>query len=131
MPKDFQSLRCLAESNGYSNRMLQNSKKFPSNEKYGLTSQIQRAAVSISANIAEGQSRQHTKEFLHHLSIAYRLLAELETHVQIAKRLSYITTNELEELLNKTSTIGRILNGLRKSLEKRLISVNGYKNNYD
>ncbi len=127
MTKDFKSYRDLDAWQKAMDMVIEcykKVKKFPSNEKYGLTSQIQRAAVSIPANIAEGQSRQHTKEFLHHLSIAYGSLAELETHVQIAERLSYITTNELEELLNKTSTIGRILNGLRKSLEKRLISDN-------
>jgi four helix bundle protein len=65
-------------------------KKFSKAENYGLMSQLQRAAVSIPANIAEGRERQHTKEFLQHLSIAYGSLAELETHLQIAQRLHYL-----------------------------------------
>lgn len=65
-------------------------KKFPKHEVYGLASQLQRAAVSVPANIAEGRQRQHVKEFIQHLSIAYGSLAELETHIQIAGRLGYI-----------------------------------------
>ena len=91
----------------------------PKNEMYGLISQLQRAAVSIPANIAEGQARQHTKEFLQYLSIAYGSLAELETHIQIAERLDYIDPDDAENTLNKTAQIGRMLNGLRRSLRKK------------
>lgn len=65
------------------------AKHFPNFEQYGLTSQLQRAAVSIPANIAEGHDRAYTKEYLRHLSIAKGSLTELETHIHIAKRLSY------------------------------------------
>ncbi len=63
------------------------TKGFPANEVYGLASQLQRAAVSVPANIAEGRSRRHNKEFIQYISIAYGSLAELETHIEIAKRL--------------------------------------------
>lgn len=96
------------------------TKGFPRSETFGLASQMQRAAVSIPANIAEGQARQHTKEFLQHLSIAYGSLAELETHTQIAERLNYIYTDQLKELTKKTSVIGRMINGLRRSLGEKL-----------
>lgn len=95
------------------------TKKFPKAEIYGLTSQLQRAAVSIPANIPEGRERQYTKEFLQHLSIAYGSLAELETHLQIAQRLDYLDMNHLKQMLDKTAEVGRMLNGLRKSLEKK------------
>lgn len=95
------------------------TKGFPVNEVYGLASQLKRAAVSVPANIAEGRSRQHNKEFIQYISIAYGSLAELETHIEIAKRLGYITTDTAVELNDKTSIIGRMLNGLRRSLEKR------------
>ena len=65
------------------------TKEFPKSEIYGLASQLRRAAVSIPANIAEGHERQHSKEFLQHLSIAYGSLGEMETLVQIAERLKY------------------------------------------
>ena len=91
---------------------------FPMNEKYGLTSQVQRAAVSVPANIAEGRSRQHTKEFIQFISIAYGSLAELETLIEIADRLDYVSNKQTESVLSKTAEIGRMLNGLRRSLEK-------------
>ena len=71
---------------------------FPMNEKYGLTSQVQRAAVSVPANIAEGRSRQHTKEFIQFISIAYGSLAELETLIEIADRLDYVSNNLIPTL---------------------------------
>ncbi len=95
------------------------TERFPKSETFGLSSQLQRAAVSIAANIAEGRARQHTKEFLQHLSIAYGSLAELETHIQIAERLNYFDAGHCNHLLDKAAIVGRMLNGLRKSLEKR------------
>jgi four helix bundle protein len=95
------------------------TESFPKNENYGLASQLQRAAVSVPANIAEGRHRQHGKEFLQHLSIAYASLAELETHIQIAGRLDYIDRNQIKDVLSQTGEIGRMLNGLRKSIEKK------------
>jgi four helix bundle protein len=100
-------------------KCYQTTKGFPKSEVYGLASQLQRAAVSIPANIAEGRERKYSKEFVQHLSIAYSSLAELETHIQIAQRLNYISSVEMEKLLGKTSEIGRMINGLRKSIEKR------------
>ena len=62
--------------------------KFPRHEVYGLSSQMQRAAVSVPSNIAEGHTRESTKEYLQHLSIAQASLAELETQLEIAKQLN-------------------------------------------
>ena len=93
---------------------------FPKNDIYGLASQLQRAAVSIPANIAEGRQRQHSKEFLQHISIASGSLAELETHIQIADRLNYITDDQTKKVLDKTAEVGRMLHGLRNSISKKL-----------
>lgn len=95
------------------------TKTFPKHEIYGLSAQLQRAAVSIPANIAEGRERQHRKEFAQHISIAYGSLAELETHIQIAERLNYLDTDQAKRLLDQTAEIGRMLNGLRNSLTKK------------
>ena len=94
------------------------TKVFPKTEIYGLSNQLQRAAVSIPANIAEGRERQHKKEFIQHVSIAYASLAELETHIQIAERLNYLDQNTVKKISEKTSEVGRMLNGLRNSLSK-------------
>ena len=93
---------------------------FPSQEKFGLSSQLQRAAVSIPANIAEGHGRNHTREYLQFLSIAYGSLMELETHLQIAQRLNYIDIVLLQSLIKNTEEIGRMLNGLQRTLKNKL-----------
>ena len=96
------------------------TQKFPKHETYGLTSQMQRAAVSVAANIAEGHSRESSKEFLHHLSFSLGSLAEPETHLQIAQRLGYLTTDESAPVLAECDEIGKMLRGLQKSIQQRL-----------
>lgn len=71
---------------------------FPEHERFGLTSQLHRAAVSVPANIAEGHARMHRNEYVHHLSIARGSLAELETHITIAVRLGYATRENAASL---------------------------------
>jgi four helix bundle protein len=89
---------------------------FPNDERYALTIQIQRAAVSIPSNIAEGHTREHLKEYLHHLSMAQASLAEVETQLEIAARLGYIATTECQAVLETTSALGKQLYALRNSL---------------
>jgi four helix bundle protein len=120
MIKSYRDLEVWKEAMDLVVLCYQSTKLFPKNEIYGLSSQLQRAAVSIPANIAEGRQRQHTKEFLQHLSIACGSLAELETHIQIAGRLKYLNQNQLKGVLDKTKKIGRMLNGLRRSIEKKI-----------
>jgi four helix bundle protein len=91
---------------------------FPKHEMYGLASQIQRAAVSIPSNIAEGHTRQHLKEYLHHLSISRASLAELETQIEIAVRLKYCTSEQLGQLRERMDSLGRQLSTLRNALSK-------------
>lgn len=92
------------------------TKDFPREELYALTSQLRRAAVSIPSNIAEGQGRRTTADFLRHLSIAYGSLREVETQVLIARRLRYIAQAKLDGVMNRASEVGRLLNGLMASL---------------
>ncbi len=94
-------------------------KTFPECELYGLISQIRRAAVSIPANVAEGQGRQHRPEFIQHLPIAYGSLTELETHIQIARRLNYLKENEERSLMQRCAEVGRLLNGLLRFLRHK------------
>jgi four helix bundle protein len=93
------------------------TKMFPKSELFVLASQLQRAAVSVPANIAEGQARQHVKEFIQHLSIAQGSLAEAETHIQIAERLHYIDSDKVQEILTKSDQVARMITGLKKSLQ--------------
>ena len=96
------------------------TRTFPDSERFGLSSQLQRAAVSIPANVAEGRGRGHIKEFLRHVSIASGSLAELETHVEIAKRLGYLRPDRIGSLIETMTEVGRMLTGLRTSLRRRL-----------
>ena len=95
------------------------SRRFPKEEVYGLTSQVRRAAVSVPSNIAEGQGRDSTREFLHHLSIAYGSLMEVETQVLIAEDLGYLEKQEVMDFLERSAETGRIVNGLMKSLRRK------------
>jgi four helix bundle protein len=96
------------------------TKGYPKEELFGMTSQIRRAAASIPANIAEGQGREHTKEFFHHLSVARGSLMELETHLMLSQRVRLLDQAKATPLLAQTERISRMLTGLRKALEKRL-----------
>lgn len=96
------------------------TREFPREEMYGLTSQIRRAAVSIPSNIAEGQGRKTTKEFLNHLSIAYGSLLEVETQAMIAERLQYLQPPRIQELLKLTSEVGKLINGLAAALRNKI-----------
>jgi len=99
------------------------TRRFPTSELYGLPSQLQRAAVSIPANLAEGQGRRHTPELIQHLYIAYGSWMELETHIQIAQRLSYISKAEALSTalstIERSKEVGRLLNGLLRSLRNK------------
>ena len=92
---------------------------FPSEERFGLSSQIRRAAVSIPSNIAEGHGRKSTGAYINHLSIAHGSLMELETQIQIALRLDFIVATDGSTLLEQTDEIGKMLNGLKKSLSAK------------
>lgn len=92
---------------------------FPSEEKYGLTSQIRRAAVSVPSNIAEGYGRKSTKEYLQLLYIAYGSICELETQVLLSGDLRYIKAGALERLQQETGEVERMLKALIKSLENK------------
>ncbi len=96
------------------------TESFPKYELYRLSSQMQRAAVSIPSNIAEGHARESTKEFLHYLSIALGSLAELETQLILAQRRTYIDREKLQATLGKTDETGKMLRGLQKSLKAKL-----------
>jgi four helix bundle protein len=89
---------------------------FPQREQYGLTNQMRRAAVSIPSNIAEGQGRAAAREFVQFLHVARGSLQELETQVLIAYRLAYLDEQSKGLLLNSTSEVARIINGLINSL---------------
>jgi four helix bundle protein len=96
--------------------------RLPKQEQYGLASQIQRSAVSIPSNIAEGWGRGKTREYIQFLQVARGSLMELETHLVIAQKPNYIKPENLSENQQEIESIGRMLNRLVQSLKKRLAS---------
>ena len=92
---------------------------FPKEEKFGLTQQVRRAAVSIAANIAEGAGRKSRREFSRFLSIAQGSASEVETELLIAFRLGYIAEQEYRNLIVSLNEVGRMITGLRNYLKKR------------
>jgi four helix bundle protein len=93
---------------------------FPRSEMYGLAAQMQRAAVSVPSNIAEGHTRSYTREYVHHVAIAHGSLAELETQIEIALRLGYLQADQGAALLECSASLSRQLNALRIALTERL-----------
>ena len=98
------------------------SKAFPKEEIYGLTSQIRRCSVSVPSNIAEGSERDSTRDYLRFINMAHASLAELETQFYIAHRLGYVSEENYQQLQISTAEIGRMLNGLSKKLEEKLVT---------
>jgi four helix bundle protein len=114
--KSFRELRVWQKAMDLVETIYSLTRDFPKEETYGLTSQLRRAAISIPSNIAEGHTREHLKEYLHHLSMAQASLAEVETQLEIAARLKYLQSEQLRELLPETSSLGKQLYALRNAL---------------
>ena len=96
------------------------TKHFPDEEKFGLVSQMRRAAVSIASNIAEGAARTSDKDKLKFYAISGSSSSEIDTQLEICKKLSLVSEKEWQHSYNKLERISALLNGLRKSIEKRL-----------
>jgi len=92
------------------------SKRFPKHEQYGLTQQMRRAAISVTSNIAEGQSRRSKREFIRFIIIALGSPAELESQLLVAKRLALLDSASTTPVLVLIGQTGRLLRGLERSL---------------
>ena len=117
--KSYRDLEVWKKSIDLVEQIYRASKGFPPDERFGLTSQVRRAGVSVPSNIAEGAARTGTGEYLQGLSVASGSLAEAETQVIIANRLEMLSLTEMESLLNRAEEIGKMLGGLKRSLESR------------
>ena len=112
----FEKLDVWHESVALSREVYRVSRSFPADERFGLTSQVRRSAVSISANIAEGSGRTSRKDFLRFVEMAYGSLMESVSHFAIALQESFITSDQHQKLYAQCERIGRMLSGLRKHL---------------
>ena len=96
------------------------TESFPQSELYGLTNQIQRAAISVPSNLAEGVGRFAIKERLHFIEIAYGSLMEVMCQIEIAELLNYVTKESTLQLETDITNIARMLSGLRRSLKEKI-----------
>ncbi len=94
------------------------SRQFPSEEKFGLTSQIRRASVSVPSNIAEGHGRRTSKDFANFLWIANGSIGEIETQALLAERLGFASQEATKTVMARCDEVGRITRGLRTSLDR-------------
>ncbi|WP_420577625.1 four helix bundle protein [Ekhidna sp.] len=92
------------------------TKSFPESEKYGLTSQLQRATISVSSNIAEGSGRQTKPDFKHFLSISLGSLYEIESQLVVSHKLKYISEKEVNMAITEVSEIQKMIYSLRSKL---------------
>ena len=115
--KGFEDLKVWQKSHELALEVYKVTQQFPNEEKFGLTSQIRRSAVSVAANIAEGSKRQHLKEYIQMLYIAQGSLSETNYYLLLAKDLNYLTDKNYQELFNHGEEIGKMLSGLINSLK--------------
>ena len=117
--RSYQELDVWKVSMDLARRCYEVTASYPKAELYGVTSQIRRAAASVPANIAEGQGRNHTKEFIHFLGCARGSLMELETFILLSHQTNLLTDEIVNELLDLSGRVSRMLSRLRQSLESR------------
>ena len=95
------------------------SRLLPESERFGLVAQMQRSAVSIPANIAEGHDRRYAKEYRRFLSIASASLAELETHLLLSSRLDLIANEAVEPVISHAGEVGKIIRGIDRAIARK------------
>ena len=112
----FEKLDVWQKAIEFADSVYDASREFPSDERFGLTSQTRRAAVSISSNIAEGSGRFSDKDFAHFVEIAYGSLMEVTSQTQVAVNQSFLRPQTRDELYQRAEELARMLSGLRSSL---------------
>ena len=117
--RHYRDLLVWQKAIAWTEALYKSSQDWPADERFGLTSQVRRAAVSVASNIAEGCARRSTGDFVRFLLIARGSLAEAETQLLISERLGYVGAADLEALLGRADEISRMLAGLISKLEER------------
>ncbi len=118
----YRDLQVWVRSLDWAENIYKTTARWPSDERFGLISQIRRSAVSIVSNIAEGAARRTTGEFIQFIGIAQGSLAEAETQLILAKRLGYVADEQARALLSGSDEISRMLAALAAALAKRKLA---------
>jgi four helix bundle protein len=120
--RDYTKIRAWSAADDLTVEVYEQTRDFPKEEIYGLTSQLRRASYSVPSNIAEGSARHTTKDYLHFLYISRASLAETQYFLHLSKRLRYIVPERHEILANQVRGCFVLLHGLIKAVEKELNS---------
>ena len=120
MLKSFKELKLWQKAYQLCLEIYKNTKRFPTEEKYGLSSQMRRAAISVPSNIAEGYGRKTIPDYVRCLYIAYGSTCELETQILLSGDLKFLTEDTQSSLVERIKEVERMLMALIKSLENKL-----------
>jgi four helix bundle protein len=112
----FEKFDVWHQSIDFADQIYACTRSFPRDEQFGLTSQMRRASVSVSSNIAEGSSRSSDREFSRFVEVAYGSLMEVVSESRIASRQSFLVQSQFEQIYSDAEKIGRMLSGLRNTL---------------
>ena len=119
---NYRELKIWQKSIELTQSVYQLTFDLPSNEKFGLVSQLQRASVSVASNIAEGSSRDSQKEFNYFLSLAIGSLFEIDTQIVIAKSLDFIKEKESDKILNQVLELIKMTRGFQKTIKSNSLA---------
>ena len=126
MIQDFREWRVWQDSMELAQAVHVATRAFPPEERFGLTSQLRRASVSISSCIAEGNARSSTRDYLRFLSMSSGSLAEVETQLLLAQRFGYLSNGEIAALLTPLHGLARQLQALKNALASRLAAAHTF-----
>jgi four helix bundle protein len=118
-PQNFKDLQVWQRGMELAKRVYEMTRKFPPDERFGLVAQMRRSAVSIPSNLAEGQARHTTGEFVQFISHSEGSLAELETQLRLSVEIGYCDATEAEGMLVFMEELRKMLNSLRRRLTDR------------
>lgn len=116
---NYQDLQVWRKALDWAETVYAATSRWPKDERFGLISQVRRAAVSVASNIAEGAARRSTGEFIHFVGMAQGSLAEAETQLILARRFDYLTDADAKSLQAASAEISRMLAALSSALKRR------------
>ncbi|WP_458071450.1 four helix bundle protein [Rhodanobacter sp. BL-MT-08] len=123
---DYRELRVWQDAMLLAEAVYSITKEFPPDERFGMTSQLRRAAVSAVSCIAEGNARSSTRDYLRFLHMSSGSLAEVETQMLLAERFEYVSPKDASSLLTSLNSVARQLQSLKKALTERLAEIDPF-----
>ncbi|MEO1007645.1 MAG: four helix bundle protein [Planctomycetota bacterium] len=118
--RSFEDLQAWKLSVSLTTRVYRATAAFPSDERFGLVSQMRRSAVAVPSNIAEGWGRGQTRDYARFIRVARGSAYELQTQLLISSELGFVAAVDFEDLMSDVQQVGRVVSGLLRSIEAKL-----------